>query len=215
MKKAITIPNYTLSEELINAISHGFGAILGIVALVLCVIKSSNALDIVCSCIYGASMIILYLMSTMYHALKRNRAKKVFRVIDHCSVYFLIAGTYTPYTLIGLGGAVGWVFFSIVWVAAIVGITLNAVNISKFKIFSMITYIASGWIIILAMKPLIESIPLNGIGLLLLGGVGYTIGAVLYIIGKKKSLKYAHSVFHFFVLIGSLLHFFSIYVYVI
>lgn len=218
MKKGITIPDYTLSEELMNSISHGFGAALGIVALVLCVVKSAmkgSVMAVVCSSIYGASMIILYMMSTMYHALKRNRAKKVFRVIDHCSVYLLIAGTYTPYTLVGLKGAIGWVLFGIVWAASIVGITLNAVSISKFKVFSMITYIAAGWVIIIAMKPLIDAIEFEGILLLLLGGVAYTLGAVLYMVGKKKNLKYAHSIFHFFVLIGSLLHFFSIYFYVI
>jgi len=214
--KGIKLPFYTLSEELINSISHGFGAALGIVAVVLCVVKSiGSAMAVVCSAIYGGSMIILYMMSTMYHALKRNRAKKVFRVIDHCSVYLLIAGTYTPYTLVGLGGAIGWVLFGIVWSAAIVGITLNAVSLSKFKIFSMITYIAAGWVIVIAMKPLIDSVPFEGVLYLLLGGLAYTIGAVLYIISKKKNLKYGHSVFHIFVLLGSLLHFFSIYFYVI
>ena len=214
--KGIKLPFYTLSEELINSISHGFGAALGIVAVVLCVVKSiGSAMAVVCSAIYGGSMIILYMMSTMYHALKRNRAKKVFRVIDHCSVYLLIAGTYTPYTLVGLGGAIGWVLFGIVWAAAIVGITLNAVSLSKFKIFSMITYIAAGWVIVIAMKPLIDSIAFEGVLYLLLGGLAYTIGAVLYIISKKKNLKYGHSVFHIFVLLGSLLHFFSIYFYVI
>ena len=214
--KGIKLPFYTLSEELINSISHGFGAVLGIVAVVLCVIKSiGSAMAVVCSAIYGGSMIILYMMSTMYHALKRNRAKKVFRVIDHCSVYLLIAGTYTPYTLVGLGGAIGWVLFGIVWAAAIVGITLNAVSLSKFKIFSMITYIAAGWVIVIAMKPLIDSIAFTGVLYLLLGGLAYTLGAVLYMVSKKKNLKYGHSVFHIFVLLGSLLHFFSIYFYVI
>ena len=217
-RKGITLPDYTLSEELINSISHGFGAALGIVALILCVVKSAaagNVIAVVCSSIYGASMIIMYMMSTMYHALKRNRAKKVFRVIDHCSVYFLIAGTYTPYTLVGLKGALGWVLFGIVWTAAAVGIPLNAVSISKFKVFSMITYIAAGWVIIVATKPLIDSIAFEGVVFLLLGGLSYTIGAVLYMVSKKKKLKYGHSIFHIFVLIGSLLHFFSIYFYVI
>jgi channel protein, hemolysin III family len=217
-RKGITLPDYTLSEELINAISHGFGAVLGIVALVLCVVKSVAAGDVtavVCSSIYGSSMIIMYMMSTMYHALKRNRAKKVFRVIDHCSVYFLIAGTYTPYTLVGLKGAIGWVLFGIVWAAAAVGIPLNAVSLSKFKVFSMITYIAAGWVVIIAMKPLIERVPIEGVVYLLLGGLSYTIGAVLYVVSKKKKLRYGHSIFHIFVLLGSLLHFFSIYFYVI
>lgn len=218
MKNEITIPNYTLSEELISSISHGLGAALGIVALVMCVVKSAlkgSIIGVVCSSIYGASLIILYMMSTMYHALKRNRAKKVFRVIDHCSIYLLIAGTYTPYTLIALKGAIGWVLFGVVWGAAAVGITLNAVNINKFKVFSMITYIAAGWVIIIAAKPLADVLAAEGILLLLIGGIAYTVGAVLYVIGKKMKLKYMHSVFHFFVLAGSILHFFSIYLYVI
>lgn len=213
MKKGITIPDYSLSEELLSAISHGFGAALGIVALILCLLKSTTTKEIVCSAIYCCSIIILYMMSTMYHALKRNKAKKVFRVIDHCSIYLLIAGTYTPYTLLGLKGAVGWILFGVVWGAAALGIALNAVSISKFKIFSMISYIAAGWVIIIAFKPLLDSIHFNGIILLLAGGVAYTLGAVLYGVGKK--VKYIHSVFHFFVLLGSILHFFSIYLYIL
>lgn len=168
---------------------------------------------VVSSCIYGGTLIILYSMSTIYHALAKNKAKKVFRILDHCSIFLLIAGTYTPYTLVAIRGPVGWVLFGIIWASAVVGITLNAISVQKFKIFSMICYVASGWAVIAAARPMAAAIPLRGIILLLLGGVAYSIGAVLYTIGKK--IKYMHSIWHFFVLAGSILHFFSIFLYVI
>lgn len=211
-----TPPSYTLGEELISSISHGFGAAFGIAALVLCIIKSVIAGDawmVVSSCIYGGTLIILYSMSTIYHALAKNKAKKVFRILDHCSIFLLIAGTYTPYTLVAIRGPVGWVLFGIIWASAVVGIALNAISVQKFKIFSMICYVASGWAVIAAARPMAAAIPLRGIILLLLGGVAYSIGAVLYTIGKK--IKYMHSIWHFFVLAGSILHFFSIFLYVI
>ncbi len=218
----ISIPNYTLTEELINSITHGVGSLLGITALVLCVVLSimhGNIWAVVSSAIYGSSLVILYTMSTIYHALKINMAKRVFRVIDHCSIYLLIAGTYTPYTLVTLrnesvwGLSVGWILFGIVWGAAAMGITFNAINIKKFRIVSMITYIAMGWVIVLASAPLARALDGVGIGLLLTGGVIYTVGALFYAFGKKH--RYMHSLFHVFVLAGSILHFFSILLYVI
>ena len=214
-KSKITIPSYTLGEELLNSISHGVGALLGVAALVLCVVMAAvhnNVWGVVSGSIYGASLVILYTMSTIYHALKVNMAKRVFRVIDHCSIYFLIAGTYTPYTLVTLRGGWGWTLFGIVWGAAILGITLNAIDIKKFKVLSMITYLAMGWVIIIAIKPMLGAMQAGGLWLLLLGGISYTIGAVLYGMGKKK--RYVHGVFHIFVVIGSVLHFFSILFYV-
>ena len=218
----ISIPSYTLTEELINSITHGVGSLLGIAALVLCVVLSvmhGNIWAVVSSAIYGSSLVILYTMSTIYHALKINMAKRVFRVIDHCSIYLLIAGTYTPYTLVALrnesvwGLSPGWILFGIVWGAAAMGITFNAINIKKFRIVSMITYIAMGWVIVLASAPLARVLDGVGIGLLLTGGVIYTVGALFYAFGKKH--RYMHSLFHVFVLAGSILHFFSILLYVI
>ena len=211
----ITIPKYTLGEELLNSISHGIGALLSASALVLCVVFAAihkNAWGVVAGSIYGASLIILYTMSTLYHSLKVNNAKRVFRVIDHCSIYLLIAGTYTPYTLVTLRGGWGWSLFGVVWGAAIIGIVLNAIDIKKFKVISMIAYLAMGWVIIIAAKPMSEALAFGGLLFLLLGGISYTIGAVLYGIGKKK--KYFHGVFHIFVVFGSVLHFFSILFYV-
>ena len=212
----ISIPKYSLGEEITNAILHGIGGLLSIAALVLCVVFSAihgNAYAVVSSCIYGSTLIILYTMSCLYHSLKINKAKKVFRIIDHCSIFLLIAGTYTPYTLVSLNGVVGWVMFSVIWSSAILGIVLNAIDLNKYKKISMVLYIAMGWAVIFSFKPLVEALEIGGIYLLLAGGIIYTIGAIFYGIGKKY--KYMHSIFHFFVLAGSILHFFSILLYVI
>lgn len=219
MEKAVkknTQPKYTLGEELISSISHGVGALLGVVALVLCVIKGAqngSAYDVTSAAIYGGALIVLYTMSCIYHALCPGKGKLVLRIIDHCSIFLLISGTYTPFTLVSLRGPIGWTLFGIVWAAAILGITLTAIDVHRFRIFSMICYLMSGWVIIFAFFPLTKVMDPIGTLLLILGGVFYTIGAVLYGVGKK--VKYIHSVFHFFVLIGSILHFFTVYFYVL
>lgn len=214
--KNIELPKYTLGEELVSAISHGIGSLLSIAALVVGIVFAAlygDAWCIVSMTLYGAMLVILYTMSTIYHGLRPNNGKRVFRIIDHCSVFLLIAGTYTPLTLVSLRGVIGWTLFGVVWAAAIVGIVLNAVNINKYKVFSLVCYIAMGWVILFAFKPLMDRMAPTGIWLLLSGGIFYTIGAVLYALGKKK--KYVHSVWHFFVLAGSILHYFSILLYVI
>lgn len=212
----IKLKKYTLGEELVSSISHGVGSLLSIVATVFGVIKTvqtNNILGLVCVLIFCLSMFNMYAMSTMYHALARNTGKKVFRVLDHCAIFLLIAGTYTPYALISLGGITGIVILSIVWVSAIVGIVLNAVNMEKFKVFSMICYLLMGWVVIFAAPSLIKGLELGGLILLLSGGILYTIGAIIYGIGSK--VKYMHSVWHFFVLFGSILHYLSVYFYVL
>lgn len=212
----ISIPKYSLGEELISSISHGIGAALGIAALCLCVIKSvglGNEFAVISSWIFGFSLIILYSMSSIYHALKPNNAKRVFRVCDHCTIFILIAGTYTPYTLVSLRSTVGWQLFGVIWGAAIIGIVLNAIDMEKFKGISMVCYLAMGWAIVFAFKPLVNSVSMEGVKLLVAGGIAYTVGAVIYGIGSK--VKYMHSIWHFFVLAGSVLHFFSIYNFVI
>ena len=214
----INIPSYTSPEELCNALSHGIGALLGAAALALMCVRGASEKDAwftVAGAIYGASLIFLYLMSCLYHALPVCRGKLVFRVIDHCSIFLLIAGTYTPYTLVSLrrySPALGWTMFGVVWAAAVTGIALNAVDLMKFKKASVIAYVLCGWVIVFAFRPMTRAIALPGIVLLLAGGVLYTVGAVLYAAGKK--IRYMHSVFHCFVLAGSILHFFSIYLYV-
>lgn len=212
----ISIPKYTLGEELMNSITHGVGACLGIAALVLCIVKSCHPLDgykLASSIVFGLTTTLLYLMSCLYHALKVNRAKRVFRVIDHCTIFLLIAGTYTPYTLITLQGVTGWVLFGVVWGIGILGIVLNTVSLKRFAKLSVACYIGLGWVVIFASKQLIAALEWPGLWLLLAGGIAYTIGAVLYGIGAKK--RYFHSIFHFFCLIGTILHFFSIYLYVL
>lgn len=216
LKERIEIPKYNLAEELISAISHGLGGLLSIAALVLCVVFSSihyDAYAVVSSVIYGTSSIILYTMSTMYHSLKVNNAKRVFRIIDHCSIYLLIAGTYTPYALVALPKTLGWIIFGINWGCAILGIILNAIDFKKFKVISLILYLIMGWMIIFAYKPLKASVDIGCIYMSLAAGIVYTIGAIFYGIGKKY--KYMHSVFHLFVLAASILFFFAIFLYVI
>ena len=216
VKHRISIPKYTLGEELISAISHGVGALLGIAALVLCIVKSCNPFDgykLASSIVFGLTVTLLYLMSCLYHSLKVNKAKRVFRVIDHCTIFLLIAGTYTPYTLVALRGTLGWWIFGIIWGIAILGIVLNAVNLKKFAKLSVACYLIMGWIIVFAYQYMVQVMHPTALSLLIWGGVAYTVGAVLYAIGSKK--KYFHSVFHFFCLAGTILHFFSIYLYVL
>ncbi len=212
----IPLPSYSLSEELINSISHGVGALFSMAALVICLVTSlqkGNPNAIIASAIYGETLILLYAMSTIYHALRPNRAKRVFRVIDHCSVFLLIAGTYTPYTLVSLNDSTGWLLFGVAWGTAIIGIILNAIDLKKFALFSVLCYLAMGWVILFAAGPLSRAIAPEGFRLMIYGGILYTLGAGLYALGKK--IKYMHSIFHFFVLGGSLLHFFSIWLYVL
>ena len=211
LEKKIELPKYKLSEELINSISHGIGAALSIVAFILCLIKSNSGLAIFSTFFYCISSFLLYLMSCLYHSLKRNNAKRVFRIIDHCSIYLLIAGTYTPVVLLTLPPALGWTIFGIVWAMAILGIVLNAIDLKKFKVISMILYLVMGWCIIFSFKTLWNSMNHNGIYLLLLGGKLYTLGAILYGVGKKK--KYMHSIFHIFCLLASVCFFLAIYLY--
>lgn len=215
-KHRIAIPSYTLGEELISSISHGVGALLGIAALVLCIVKSAYAHDgykIASSIVFGVTVTLLYLMSCLYHALKVNRAKRVFRVIDHCTIFLLIAGTYTPYTLVSLRDSIGWWIFGVIWGVAILGITLNAVNLKRYAKVSVACYLLMGWMIVLAYQRMVTAIDPAGIALLVWGGVAYSLGAIVYGIGSKR--RYFHSIFHFFCLAGTILHFFSIYLYVL
>lgn len=215
----IAIPTYSLGEELISAISHGVGALLGIAALVLCVVKSARLHDpwrVVSSCLFGATVTLLYLMSCLYHSLKVNRAKRVFRVIDHCTIFLLIAGTYTPYMLVALRTVrpvLAWTVFGVIWAVTVTGITLNAVNLRRYSKVSVVCYLLMGWMVLLTYSPLTEVVPEAGIRLLIWGGVVYSVGALVYAIGSRK--RYFHSIFHFFVLGGTVLHFLSIYLYVL
>ena len=210
----IEIPEYSLGEELVSSISHGIGALLGIAALVLSVVFSKNSITIVSSAIYGITLIILYLISCLYHSFSpRIKAKKVFRVLDHDSIYLLIFGTYMPYLLVSIGGTKGWTLWGILLGLSILGLVFNSINLEKFKNVSLISYILMGWIIIFSFNDVYNSIGFYGTLYLILGGVFYTIGALFYRLGKK--IKYMHSIFHLLVLAGSIFHFFSIFLYVI
>lgn len=215
MVQDIRPKSYTIKEEIANSIIHGVGALLAIAACVLLIVFASikgGALRIVSASIYGASLIVMFTMSTLYHALTNPKAKKVFRVFDHTSIFLLIAGTYTPVALITLGGALGWTIFGIIWAISILGIVLNSISIEKFKKFSMVAYIAMGWCIVLAFYPLMQKMSKGGIIFLLIGGALYTIGVVFY---KLKHIKYMHSIWHIFVLAGAIMHYFCMQLYVI
>lgn len=214
------LPSYTKGEEIMNMVTHIVGGALGIVALVLCVIKSAlkgDAYGVVSGSIFGFTMIVLYAMSSIYHGLSpKLMAKRVFQVIDHCSIFLLIAGTYTPISLCAIrqfSVPLGWVIFGIIWGMTAVGITLNAIDIKAFSKISMIGYIIMGWCVIFTIKQVFYVIGIGGIVFLVLGGVAYTVGAVLYSMGKKR--RYIHSVFHIFTVVASLMHFFCIFFYVI
>lgn len=213
------LPHYTLAEELVNAISHGAGAVLGIVALIMCIVKScssQNLYAIIGSAVYGGCMITLYTISCIYHALRPGTAKKVMQILDHCTIYILIAGTYTPILLtafIPTQPVTGWLLLGLQWGVAALAIALNAVDLKCFRIFSYTAYIVMGWSIIFFISVALKVLQADALWLILWGGISYTVGAVLYGIGSKR--PWFHSVFHIFVVLGSLLQFLAIYLYVI
>jgi len=209
------VKQYPPKEEFINVLSHGIGFLLSILALVILVISASLSGDvwhIVSFSIYGFSLVMLYLASTLFHSSKDLKRRKRLNVFDHASIYILIAGTYTPYLLVTLRGPWGWSLFGIVWGFAILGVILKLFFTGRFRLLSSIAYVALGWIIIIAIKPLIQNLDSGGLFWLFAGGVAYTIGALLYML---KNMPYNHATFHIFVLIGSACHFISIYSYVL
>lgn len=214
------LPGFSKGEERFNAITHIVGASLGLIFLVLGVVFAAvhnDAFAVVAMVIYGVSIILLYLASSVYHSLGRNRAKKVFRILDHCNIFVLIAGTYTPFCLIVLrnSGAWGWTIFGVLWVLAALGITANAINMHNpvVKKLSMTAYLAMGWCALIAVVPISRVMSVPAILLTAFGGVIYTVGAVFYGVGRK--MKYMHSVWHLFVLAGSVIHFCVILFYVL
>ena len=212
------LPDYTRGEEITNMITHIVGGVFAAAAIPLLVITAAihgNVWAVVSGAIYGAALLIMFTVSSVYHGLKPGNAKRVMRVIDHCDIYFLIAGTYTPILLAGIrpiNPAVAWSIFGVEWALAAIAVTLNAVDLKRFEKVSMVCYIGMGWCIVVMLKPAIEAMTMNGFLLLLAGGIAYTIGAVLYGIGKR--VRYMHSVFHVFVLLGSVLQFLAILLYV-
>lgn len=210
--QSLGLPRYSLGEEIFSSASHGASALLAAAGLVLLLVFCrKDPLTVSAVCVFGSAMITLYAVSAIYHGLGLglSRAKRFFRSLDHCTIFLLIAGTYTPITLVCLGGVQGWVMFGTVWAAAVLGIILNAISVERFKIFSMACYLAMGWVVVLAMGTLRQNVAPAGFWCLLIGGVLYTAGALLYGLGKK--IPYVHSVFHLFVLAGSVLHTICVY----
>ena len=208
------LPDYTKGEEIFNMVTHIVGGALGIAYLVLCVIYAATHSDpyaVVSSAIYGASVVVLFSVSSIYHGLHPSKGKKVMQVLDHCVIYFMIAGTYTPITLCALrenSPALGWTVFGVVWGMSAFAALLNAIDLKKYKVFSIISYLAIGWCVVFTVKPVYESIGFEGFLWLLAGGVLYTVGAVLYMLRHKK--RYIHSVFHIFIDLASVCHFICI-----
>ena len=204
---------YSLGEEISHSITHGVGALLGVAALVLLVVKAAirhDALYIVSMLIYAVTSILLYLNSTIYHALNVGKAKDVFKRFDHLSIYLLIAGTYTPFCLLGIGGFKGILFCCIQWFLAIIGIVFKAIWINRFKKIHLVIHLSMGWLIVFFVSSLIKAISPLGLYFLLIGGLCYSIGVIFYVF---KWFKYHHFIWHLFVLAGSVFHFFSIYLF--
>ena len=202
---------YSTAEERLNVLSHFLGFLLSIAALPLLIVKASRegtAWHIVSFSIFGATMVILYAASTLYHYAKRPERRKRLRIFDHAAIYLLIAGTYTPFTLVTLNGTLGWVLFGITWGLALGGVILKLFYTGRFDRLSTILYVAMGWLIIFAFKPMVDNLNSVSLWFLLAGGIAYTLGAVLY---SMSRLSYNHAIFHLFVLAGTTCHFFAVY----
>jgi hemolysin III len=210
------MPDYSQGEELSNVVTHIAGAVLGLVALIWCLILATTAIEIVTSIVFSISMILLYTISGIYHGLTDSYAKRVFQVLDHCTIYLFIAATYTIVMLVSVrpeNAAIAWVVFAIEWVMAAIAMTLTAIDLKRYQYFSMVCYLVLGWAGVIAVVPAVRALGAGGSVLFLAGGISYTVGSALYVIGKKK--QYFHSVFHVFILLGSLLHLFAIVFYVL
>ena len=212
------LPDYTRGEEICNTVTHAIGAVFAVAAIPLLVVMAAmhrNPWAIVSGAIYGTTLLIMFTVSSVYHGLPVGNAKRVMRIIDHCDIYFLIAGTYTPILRVGirpLNPALAWSIFGVEWALTAIAVTLNAIDLKRFEKVSMVCYIGMGWCVIAVLKLTIDAMTMPGFLLLLAGGIAYTIGAVLYGIGKK--VRYMHSVFHVLVLAGSVLQFLAILLYV-
>lgn len=200
-----------LGEELVNAITHGLGVLLAIAGLVLLVVRAARygtAINVVSVSLFGSTMILLYLCSCLYHALADNKGKRVFQVLDHCTIFLLILGTYIPICLVNIGGALGWTLFGVNTACAVVGIVLTAVNMKRWKKVSMVLYIVMGWMCLIALPSIYRSLTTMGFVFLVLGGLCYTVGILFY---RQKDKLYRHGIWHVFVLAGTIFQFFTVY----
>ena len=213
------LPDYSKGEEIMNMVTHIVGGALGILALILCVVRAAlrdNLYGIITSAIYGTTMITMFTISSVYHGLKPNMGKKVMQVIDHCTIYFLITGTYTVVVLSAIRPVyptLGWGLFAFEWCIALAAATLTAIDLKKYSVLSMICYIGMGWAVIPFWKQTLEVMTPPGFWLLLLGGIAYTVGSILFGLGRTR--KWMHSIFHIFVVLGALLQFVSIFLYAV
>ncbi|MFT4536223.1 MAG: hemolysin III [Saprospiraceae bacterium] len=206
---------YSPREESLNIVSHAIGFLLSTIALILLIIRAAatgSVWNTVSVIIFGLSLMLLYAASTLYHSAKRKEVRNRLKIFDHAAIYVLIAGTYTPFTLITLNGTFGWIVFGVSWGMALIGIILKLFFTGKYGAISTLMYVLMGWMIVFAIQPLLNSLPLEGVQWLFAGGVSYTIGAVIYSI---KKIKFNHAIFHLFVLFGSFCHFYSVYFYVL
>ena len=215
IKESKEIKHYSHAEERVNIISHAFGFVLSVVALVLLVRHASiygDVWHVVSYSVFGVSLMVLYSASTVYHSAKNPKFRRRMRIVDHASIYVLIAGTYTPFTLVTLNGFTGWVVFGVTWGMAVIGIVLKLFYTGRYDAISTLMYVFMGWIIVFAINPLIENLSSDGLFWLVAGGMAYTTGAILYSI---KKIKFNHAIFHLFVLLGSFCHFISVYFYIL
>jgi hemolysin III len=215
MKAYNSLPRYSLREDFANSIIHGAGFILSIIGICLLIAFASingNIWHVVSCSSYGATLVFLYIASTLYHSIQLAKAKRVLRTLDHSTIFLLIAGTYTPFTLVNLRGPWGWSFFGVIWGLAVIGILFQTMMLRKGAIVSVAFYVAMGWVVVVAIKPMLSLVDTGGLVLLLLGGVAYTTGVVFYV---WRKMPYNHAVWHVFVVAGSALHFFAILLYVI
>lgn len=204
------VMGYTLGEEIANSVTHGIGALLSVAGLTLLVVLAviyGDVWRVVSFSIYGSSLVILYLASTLYHSFQHPKVKHVFRILDHASIYILIAGTYTPFLLVNLRGTWGWTLLAVVWGMALLGIAFKTLFIGRFEILATAAYIVMGWLIVIAFHEMLQTIPPGGVALLLAGGITYTAGVIFYAWNK---LPYNHAIWHLFVLGGSICHFFAV-----
>ncbi|MBQ1287922.1 MAG: hemolysin III family protein [Erysipelotrichaceae bacterium] len=213
-RHGIRIPDYTLGEELFNSISHGIAAAFSVAGLVLMIIRAKGGMAVTSVTLFGAAAIITYTISCIYHALSPSLSgKKVLRVIDHCNVYLLVTCTYIPAALLGVGGWLGWALFGLVCAVSVVGITLTAIDIDRFTVSAVLCHLLNGWSILFGLRRLLVTCGKTGTLILFLGGVAYSLGAAIYGIGRKR--RYMHSVFHIFCMLGTFLHFWGIYKYLL
>ncbi|BCA79692.1 hemolysin III family protein [Desulfuromonas sp. AOP6] len=206
---------YSKAEELANRLTHGLGALAGVVGFVILMKAAFHTADpwrITSSAIYGTGLVTFYTLSTLYHTVRTPGVRYVFRILDHASIFLMIAGTYTPFTLVSLNGAWGWSLFGTVWGLALVGMTFKAFMPHRLRIVAPLLYIGLGWLVIIAIKPLLVAVPLPGVLLLVAGGVAYTLGVLFYAIER---IPFNHAIWHLFVLAGSFLHYLAIYLYVV